>query len=156
MSKPELPSWYTAVIAAQGAAVAEGRTSRPEAIEVITAAITARPEHVAELVTASAARELRRWLDGHGSSGDLIQASLFPDLPVRMRVTPKESVEVARMTAAQLDNAKAMLWAQTGNVLDGAEAKRAAFLRLYDQVRPLMAGAQTVRDVLPQIAGKAA
>jgi hypothetical protein len=150
MSKPQLPEWYKAALAASGIA------PRAEAEAAIAAVIREHPEYVSGLIARDAHRETSRWLDAHASSGDLLQASLFPDLPARMRVTPNKTVEVGAMTAADLDKARNILLAQTQNAIDGAtdaaERKRAVFTDFYDQVRPLLKPGRTVRDVMPDLA----
>ena len=158
--KPSKPDWHKAAVAAHGARAAAGTTTRAEASAAIEAVVRTHPAYVADLIAADVTRELGRWLAGNGSSGDLLQASLFPDLPVRMRVSPKRTVEVAAMTRADLDHARNILLARTQNAIDGstraAEKERAVFTAFYDRVRPLLTDGKKVADVLPRLAPKAA
>jgi hypothetical protein len=159
--KRQPPAWLAAAVANHGARAAAGKAPRTEAADAIAAAVRARPEYVEDLIAADVKRYLTRWLAGNGSSGDLLQASLFPDLPVRMRVSPGRSVEVTAMTSADLDHARNILLARTQNAINGAtkaaEGERAVFTAFYDRVRPLLlADGQVVRDVLPELAAKAA
>ena len=88
--------------------------------------------------------------------GLLLELHLFPEMPLRMRVAPTKSTEVAAMTADDLDHAKNMLLARTQNAIDGvtaaAERERAAFMDFYSKVRPLLTGDLTVTDALEQLA----
>jgi hypothetical protein len=158
--KPQKPDWHKAAVAAHGARAAAGTATRAEAEDAVAAAIRDHAGYVADLIAADAKREVRRWLDVNGGSGDLLQASLFPDLPVRMRVAPNRTVQIAAMTRADLDHARNILLARTGNAMDGAkkaaEAERAVFAAFYDRVRPLLLPGRTVADVLPELAAKAA
>lgn len=157
---PQRPDWHKAATAAHGARVAGRKATRTEAADAMAAVIRAHPEYVEDLIAADVKRSLNGWLSGNGSSGDLLQASLFPDLPVRMRVSPSKTVEVTAMTRADLDHARNILLARTQNAINGAtraaEGERKVFTAFYDQVHPLLAGERTVRDVLPDLAAKAA
>ena len=142
------PDWYREAIAGQGAVLAANADRRSRAVAAVVAAIHAHPEFLEEMVS----RDLGKWVRDHESSGDLYQAALFPLIPVRMRTTPRKSVRVAKMTAADLENARAMLMAQTQNAINGADKKRAQFLEFYYQVHPLLKGELTVSAVLGQLA----
>jgi hypothetical protein len=156
--KHDRPEWLKQALAINGALAADGRTTRPDAAARIAVIVGTHPEYVEGLIAADVSKGLREWLNGNGSSGDLLQVSLFPDLPVRMRVDPKRSVEVSKMTRADLDHARNILVARTQNAINGAtaaaEKERAAFARFYDQVRPLLTDGKTVSDVLGQLAAR--
>lgn len=146
------PDWYREAIAAQGALLAANADRRPRAVAAVIAAIQAHPEFLEEMV----GRDLGKWVRDHESSGDLYQAALFPLIPVRMRTTPSKLVRVAKMTASDLEKAKAMLMAQTQNAINGADKKRAQFLEFFDQVHPMLKGDLTVADALSQLAARKA
>lgn len=150
------PDWLTAEIAKQGMRVIDGASTRTEAVADLIAAIGAHPEHAASLIAAEADRELAKWLRANAAeSPSSSQLLLFPEMPLRMRVAPDKSVEVAAMTAADLDHARNMLWARTQNQIDGAreaaEREREVFADFYAKVRPLLAGDMTVLDALARI-----
>lgn len=142
------PDWYREAIADQGALLAANADRHSRAVSAVIAAIHAHPEFLEDLV----GKDLGNWVRDHESSGDLYQAALFPLIPVRMRITPQKSVRVSKMTASDLDNAKAMLMAQTQNAIKGAGKKQVQFLEFYDQVHPLLNGSLTVAEVLGQLA----
>lgn len=154
--KPQLPEWLKAAIAAHCAPAANGAASRTDAEARVAQAIREHAEFVEDLIAACSHREVGRYLNSHASSGDLLQASLFPELPARMRISPSLSKEVAAMTSADLAKARRLLFAQTQNAINGAtdaaERKRAVFQSFYDQVKPLLIPGATVRDVIPQLA----
>lgn len=158
--KPQKPEWHKAAVADSGGKAAGGKITRAEAFAAVADVVRAHPEYVEGLIAADAQREVNQWLMGHGSSGDLLQASLFPDLPVRMRVAPNKSVEVAKMTRADLDHARNILIARTQNAMDGAkragEEERTVFAAFYDRVYPLLTDGLTVADVLAKLSAKAA
>lgn len=145
------PPWYREAVARHGAEIAAG-TDNGKAVAAVITAITAHPEFLEDMV----GRDLARWVREHESSGDLFQASLFPLIPASMRVSPRKSVKVARMTAAELDKARRMLLNRTQNAIDGADRERAEFTDFYDQVRPLLKGGLTVSEVLSQLAAQKA
>lgn len=159
-NKKQPPAWLAAAVASQGTKTATGKATRAEASDAIAAAVRAHPEYLEDLIAADVKRYLNRWLAGNGSSGDLLQASLFPDLPVRMRVAPGRTVEVTAMTRTDLIHARNILLARTQNAINGAtksaEAERKVFGAFFDRILPLMDGDKTVRDVLPELAAKAA
>lgn len=152
------PRWLAEKIAATGVLVLDGRITRAEADTAIAAATREHPEFGEELGTAAGIGLFGKWLREHTSGGDLFQAGLFPDLPAVMRIAPNKSARIADMTAEELDHAKNMLFARTKNMVEGAEEaskqERAAFMRLYDKVRPLLSGDKTVADVLHGLLGK--
>lgn len=158
--KPQKPEWHKAAVASQGARVAGGKATRTEAADAMAAVVRAHPEYVEGLIAADVKRSLNGWLSVNGSSGDLLQASLFPELPVRMRVAPNKTVEVTAMTRADLDHARNILLARTQNAIDGAtgaaEKERAIFTAFYNRVRPLLTAGKKVSDVLPGLSAKAA
>jgi hypothetical protein len=158
--KPQLPEWLKAAIATQCAPAANGAASRSDAEAKVSAAIREHDEFVEDLISACSHREVGRYLNTHASSGDLLQASLFPELPARMRISPSLSKEVAAMTATDLAKARRVLFAQTQNAINGAtdsaKRKRDVFQSFYDQVKPLLAPGKTVRDVIPHLTAKAA
>jgi hypothetical protein len=149
------PDWFKSVLAAEGAKVLSGKVTRSEARAAIDKAVLAHPEHLADLVAVLDDRDLGHWLKERQANGDLFQTALFPELPVRMRVTPNESAEVASMDAHQLEMAKRMLFARTENQIAGAKAaaehEQDVFMDFFRQVRPLLADGLTVRDVLGRI-----
>lgn len=147
------PDWLTAEIAKQGLRVIDGASTRAEAVTDLIAAINAHPEHAAELVAAEADKELTKWMRANAAGvPSSPQLLLFPEMPLRMRVAPDKSVEVADMNAADLDHARNMLWARTQNQIDGAreaaEREREVFADFYGKVRPLLAGDLVVADIL--------
>jgi hypothetical protein len=148
--------WLAEAVAREGVRVLDGASTRAEASAVIAAAMTARPEFVAELIAALADKTLGKWLRDRETSGDLFQSEMFPGLPASLRIAPKRSRGVADMTAEDLDHAKNMLYARTENQMNGARdaamSERAVFDEFYDQVRPLLSGTRTVGDVLGTIA----
>jgi hypothetical protein len=158
--KPNKPDWHKAAVAAHGSQAAAGTVTRAEAATAVEAVIRSHPAYVADLIAADAKHDLNQWLNGNGSSGDLLQASLFPELPVRMRVSPNRTVEVSKMTRADLEHARNILLARTQNAINGAKSAadrdRAVFAAFYDRVRPLLADGRTVADVLADLAATAA
>lgn len=150
------PPWLTAAVAANASEVLRGRAKQAAASAAVAAAVKAHPEYIDELAWALADREVGRWLRDHETSGDLFQAQMFPGLPASMRIAPKRTVPVAAMTGEDLDHAKKMLYARTGNAAkgaaDAADRERATFDRFYDRVRPLLDGELTVADVLAKLA----
>jgi hypothetical protein len=154
------PQWLAQKIAETGVLVLDGKMSRAEADAAVIAATREHPEYGEELAAASIVALFGRWLRDHSSSGDLFQAQMFPGLPAVLVVAPKRKVGVADMTRADLDHAKNMLYARTGNAIDGAkkaaEAERAAFDAFYDKVCPLLTDGKTVGDVLGALASEGA
>jgi hypothetical protein len=152
------PDWLTEAAAAAGSEVLRGITSREAGIAAVAAAVKAHPGFINDVIYGLAAREVGRWLQEHESSGDLFQAQMFPGLPASLRVAPKRRTAIADMTAEDLDHAKNMLWARTGNAVKGAEEaaerERAAFSRLYEKVRPLLSGDLTVGDVIGKLTAR--
>jgi phage/plasmid-associated DNA primase len=157
MSKPE---WLTEEVARQGTRLLEGAASRSGALTAIIKAVKAHPEYVADMLTADAERRLTRWLRERAAQDDSDQIPLFPEIPVRMKVTPKDIAEVASMTGEQLDKAKRILWARTQNQMDGAkssaEHERSVFLDFYNQVRPLLGDGKTVAEAVEELAARKA
>lgn len=154
------PQWLAETIAEQGVRVLDAKASRADADAAVLAATRAHPEFGTDLGAAVAAGLFGKWLRDHTSSGDLFQAQPFPGLPASLLIAPKRAVPVHAMTAADLDHAKKMLYARTGNAMDGAknaaEKERAVFDDFYDQVRPLLTDGKTVTDALAELAAKAA
>jgi hypothetical protein len=150
------PQWYVTQVAKFGQIVLDGESTRADALTLLVAQIRSHPEYIADLIAADAERELSKWLAANAAEVATSQLILFPEMPLRMRVTPVKDEEVAAMDARQLDNAKHILWATTQNAMDGAteaaERKRAVFADFYDRVRPLLKGDLTVSDVLEQLA----
>jgi hypothetical protein len=141
------PDWYREAIAKHGAEIAAG-TDNGNAAAAVIAAIAGHPEFLEGIVD----RDLAKWVKEHESSGDLFQASLFPEIPATMRVTPNRSLKVSLMTGGDLDNAKSMLWNRTQNSMDGAGRERDVFAAFYERVRPLLKGELTVSEVLSRLA----
>lgn len=154
------PRWYAAEVAKHGQRVLDGASTRAEALAALTAQISAHPEYVADLIAADAEKELSGWLRGNAAGVSTSQLLLFPELPLRMRITPARTAEVALMDAHQLDMARNMLWARTQNAMDGAreaaEHERVVFAAFYGKVRPLLADGLTVADALDLLAERAA
>lgn len=154
------PRWFTAEVAKHGQRVLDGASTRADALADLTAQVSSHPEYVADLIAADAEKELSGWLKANAAEVISSQLLLFPEIPVRMRIAPTRSADVALMDATQLDHAKNMLWARTQNAMDGArdaaEHERAVFAAFYDKVRPLLADGLTVSDVLDRLAARAA
>jgi hypothetical protein len=152
------PQWYAAEIAKLGQLVLDGAKPRADAIGALGAEIGAHPEYLADLVAADASRELAKWLSDHRQEPP--QLGMFPELKRSYRTTPSRYVEVAAMTAHDVDMARAILWAKTQNAIDGArdaaEHERAVFAEFEAKVRPLLAGGLTVADVLGDLGDEAA
>lgn len=152
------PPWLAEEIARQGAGVLDGSVKRASADAAVIATTRKHPEFLDELGAALAVRLLGKWVSEHTSSGDLFQAGLFEDLPAILRVAPQRTAAIADMTGADLDKARNMLWNRTEHQMNGAreaaERERAAFSRLYDRVRPLLADGKTVGDVLAALAAE--
>ena len=73
--------------------------------------------------------------------------TLFPDFPFRsLRITPERYQKIHKMTAHELDMARNVLYAKTGNAIKGAEDERRIFDSFYNKVRPLMQADDTVAD----------
>lgn len=147
------PQWLTEEVARHGADVLDGSASRAGALAALTAVISGHPECIADLAAAYAERELAKWLRANiAGTPTSSQLLLFPEMPLRMRVAPDKSIEVAAMTSADLDHAKNMLWARTKNQIKGAkeaaEHEREVFTDFYDQVHPLLTGDLVVADIL--------
>jgi hypothetical protein len=84
-----------------------------------------------------------------------LHRTMFPDFPFRsLRVTPERYEEVHKMTRHQLEAAKGMLWAKTGNSIKGARTERRQFRAVFDKVHPLMQGDDTVADVERRLAAE--
>lgn len=85
-----------------------------------------------------------------------LHRTLFADLPYRsLRITPARYQQVCRMTAHDLDMARNVLLAKTGNAIRGAEEERRQFEAFYGAVRPLLSGDATVADAERRIAAQA-
>lgn len=146
------PQWLAEEAAKLGQMVLDGTTTRAQAVGILAATARKHPEYVTDLIAVTAEKELAKWLAANAAGTVTSQLLLFPEMPLRMRVTPTVYAEVAAMDASQLDKAKRILWATTQNAMDGAteaaEHKRAVFTDFYDQVHPLLAGDLVVADVL--------
>jgi len=76
-----------------------------------------------------------------------LHRTLFPDFPFRsLRITPARYRHVHRMNGHELDMARNVLHAKTGNAIKGAEDERRVFDAFYNKVRPLMHGDDLVAD----------
>jgi hypothetical protein len=155
------PQWFAAEVAKHGQRVLDGASTRADALAALTAHIGTHPEYVADLITGTADKELSKWLSDNAAEVATSQLLLFPELPLRMRIAPTKSAEVASMTAEDLDHARNMLLARTQNAIDGATAaaehEREVFMAFYGKVRPLLADGLTVGDALTLLAdGRAA
>jgi hypothetical protein len=154
------PQWLAEKLAEQGTRVLHGKRPRAEADASIAAAVREHPEFGEQLAVSLALRLFGKWIRKNASSGDLFLSEPFPGLPTSMLIAPKKPVTVADMTAEDLDKARHMLYARTGNQVSGAtkaaEAERKAFDAFYDKVRPLLKDGKTVADVLADLAAKAA
>ncbi len=154
------PQWLAEKLAEQGTRVLHGKRPRAEADADIAAAVREHPEFGEQLAISAALRMFGRWIRKNASSGDLFLAEPFPGLPASLLIAPKKSVPVPQATAEDLDKARHMLYARTGNQVSGAtkaaERERAAFDAFYDKVRPLLKDGKTVADVLADLAAKAA
>jgi hypothetical protein len=152
------PQWYAAETARLGQLVLDGASPRPDALGALMAKIREHPGYIADLIAADADRELGKWLSDQRQQQP--QISLFPELKRSYRTTPSRYVEVAAMTAHDVDMARAILWAKTQNAIDGAreaaEHERTVFAAFEEKVRPLLAGGLTVADVLGDLGDEAA
>jgi hypothetical protein len=154
MSKPQ---WLAAELARQGQRLIDGAVTRQEAVQAIGAMATADPEYVAGLIATAAERELTAWLRGAAPGRPSSpQLHLFPEMPYRMKVTPKATADIVTMDAHQLDAAKNILFARTQNAIDGARAaaehERDVFMDFYRKVRPALHDGMTVADVIGKLA----
>jgi hypothetical protein len=146
------PIWFTEAVARSGKSILAGETTRTEAVTELALAVHGDLLGI-DIITGWANGRLDAWLKAaQPAAGPGIQATLFPELKRSYRTTPSRYVEVAAMTAHDVDMARAILWAKTQNAIDGArdaaEHEREVFAEFEAKVRPLLAGGLTVADVL--------
>lgn len=145
------PEWLKQARADHGARYLAGAETRAEADAAVTAAILAHPEYLAEQAAVQGAAHVASWVKVNATSGDLFQSELFR-VPVLMQVAVGRPMRTADMTAADLDNARAILMARTQNSREAANRDRRDFTAFYKAVRPLLADGRTVADALAEIA----
>jgi hypothetical protein len=149
------PIWFTEATARTGKRIIAGEITRTEAVTELALAVHGDLLGI-DIVTGWTNGRLDAWLKAaQPAAGPGIQATLFPELKRSYRTTPSKYVDVAAMTAHDVDMARAILWAKTQNAIDGAreaaEHERAVFAAFEEKVRPLLAGSLTVADVLDDL-----
>ena len=133
---------------------------QPEPAALIPRAVPARPQ-VSALTRLAGERieALHRELEKVEPPSDEeweLHRTLFPDFPFRsLRITPERYQRVHKMNGHELDMAKNVLYAKTGNAIKGAEDERRTFDAFYGQVRPLMHGDDTVADAERRLKARA-
>jgi hypothetical protein len=147
------PEWLKQARAMYGARFLAGAETKAEADAAVTAEILAHPEYLAERAAVEAAAHVTAWVKVNASSGDLFQASLFPDIPVLMQVRAAgPMIRTADMTLADLENAKSIVLARTRNSRESADRARKDFTAFYKAVKPHLTEGRTVADALAEIA----
>jgi hypothetical protein len=81
-----------------------------------------------------------------------LHATLFSDVPYRIRVTPGKLRTVKLMSPHELDMARKVWQTQAKNSIDGSQAWLDAHEAFYAKVRPLMGDDDTVADVEARLA----
>jgi len=150
------PDWLKALRAEHGARVAAGAETLADAEAAVAAAILAHPDYMAEQAAVAARAQVAVWLKANASSGDLYQATLFPEVSAFMYTAVNRKMRTADMTAGDLEKARNMIETRTGNARAAADREWAAFSDFYDKVYPRLGDGRTVADVLPDLAAKAA
>lgn len=146
------PEWLKQARADHGARFLDGTETRAEADAAVTAAIVAHPEYLSDIAAVQAAAHVAAWVKVNASSGDLFQASLFPNIPVLMQVSVGRPMRTADMTLADLENAKAIVLTRAKNSRESADRARRDFTAFYKQVKPHLTPGRTVADALALIA----
>lgn len=148
------PDWLKEIRAEHGARYLAGTETRADADAAVAEAILGHPTYLAERAAVEGAAHVAAWVKVNASSGDLFQSELFPSIPVLMQVSVGRPMRTADMTAADLDNARAIILARTRNSRESADRAKKDFTAFYKQVRPLLTDGRTVADALAEIAVK--
>jgi hypothetical protein len=149
------------------AAIAASRSKRAAAIQTLLVQKEAQmeawvqeagPESAAPQALASQIGALREELDILVPPTDIEwnrHQTLFPDFPFRsLRVTPQRYQKIHKMTGHELDMARNIMLAKTGNAKAGADREVAIFDAFYTKIRPLMVGDDTVADAELKLASR--